>query len=404
MHINIHLYIISFLALHLGSYKAFSQNKEMGDNFGVKLGLGYTLLGATYSNYNGVVMPNFSLFYSKTISRSIDLVADLGYTGTRVKQRASEARYNANYLDAGLISYLYPSRDSRDFAFTLGVKSHYLMNFSSQKFSMGNYLRVTDARNQNQEGTISGVAVIGLSVAFSPVISVELNYQPSIDNKNTSTTIQGRPPIFETAIRINASGIRNQYNTRNAKIRSIATQMKKGAALVMLTTPNNAEMQNLINAGRTEEVEWIKNELKVRNFKIMEAFNNRFSFSTVYFFYDTNAYKVISGNTQGIFVDPTLNTNATIKLQDSISYYVLSFCEDISGYTDKSQFGLYVYDGALTQLPRPFNSPSQLISPMLEGDPLNYLKKRRYTFSLLPFEKYVSRLDSKLYRLMILEE
>jgi hypothetical protein len=90
-----------------------------------------------------------------------------------------------------------------------------------------------------------------------------------------------------------------------------------------------------------------------------------------------------------------------IELNDTVNYYIISFCEDISDYTSKSQFGLYVYDGSLTQFPRPFNSPSQLISPVLEGDPLNYLKKRRYNFATLPFNRYVMRLNAKFHRMML---
>lgn len=400
MRTRIHKFIYTLLCV-LGTTYSQAQDKEDYTNFGLKLGLGYTMMGTFYDSYDGAVMPNFSAFLSRRVAQSIDLVGDFGYTGTRFAQRSSDSRFNASYLDASLLAYIYPSLDSRDFAFVAGYKAHYLMEHNSQVFSIGNYLRVPDPRNVNEDGTIASAAVFGISLALSPIVNIELNYQHSFDDRNTPSRIVGRPALIETAIRLNASGIRYQLANKTSRNSIIVNQMKQGAALIMLTTPNQKELQNLRDAGRQEEVLWIENELALRNANIMKAFQQNFDFSKVYFFYDSNAYKVMSRDVKGIFLDQSLKVNPMIELNDSLNYYIISFCEDISDYTSKSQFGLYVYDGSLTQFPRPFNSPSQLISPVLEGDPLNYLKKRRYNFATLPFNRYVGRLNAKLHRMML---
>jgi hypothetical protein len=400
MHIQIRRYTYILLCI-LTTLHTQAQVADDKYNFGLKLGLGYTMLGAFYDSYDGAVMPNFSAFFSRKLGQSIDLVGDFGYTGTRFGQRSSDSRFNASYLDGSLLAYIYPSYDSRDFAFVAGYKTHFLMSHNSQVFAIGNYLRVNDPRNLNQDGTIASAALLGFSIALSPIVNIELNYQHSFDDRNTPSRILGRPAIIETAIRLNASGIRYQFANKTSRNSIIINQMKQGAALVMLTTPSSKEIQNLRETNREAEVMWIENEIAIRNANIMKAFQQHFDFSKVYFFYDSNAYKVMSRDMKGIFIDQSLKPNAMIELNDTLNYYIISFCEDISDYTSKSQFGLYVYDGSLTQFPRPFNSPSQLISPVLEGDPLNYLKKRRYNFSTLPFDRYVIRLNAKFNRMLL---
>ena len=110
---------------------------------------------------------------------------------------------------------------------------------------------------------------------------------------------------------------------------------------------------------------------------------------------DTSAYKVISKNFNNVFVNSELIVDPYIK-PDSSNFFVASFCDDISAYTAKHQYGLFVYDDQINQLPKPFNVPANLIGANLEGDPINFFRKRRYNYSIMPFEKIIVKLNNRL--------
>jgi hypothetical protein len=378
-----------------------SQKKTNDSNFGIKLGVNYSMLGASYASFNGAAMPIIGMFYTKPALRFLDVTGEFGFSAIRVKKNQSDTRYNYSYLDGTLIGTLYPSGDNNDFAFLLGFRASYLMSYSTEVFTIGNYTRTTDPTNLNEQGSMAYSALVGMSVRLSPIVNIELTYLPTLNSSNIPQSLEGRPSTIEIGIRLNASGIRMQSDQEISTNKLTAQAMKNGAAFVMLTTVNENEIKALRDAGLTADAEEIELEMKLRNLAIAKAFRENFNLSKLYFFYDSTASKIQRGDFRNVFLDKNLQPSSSIVFNDSQSYYIVSFCEDISAYTDRTQFGLYVYDDNFIQLPKPFNTPSQLISPVLEGDPLNYFKKRRYNFSLVPFEKYITKLQARINRLLI---
>lgn len=373
-------------------------------SYGLKLGLNYSLTGTTSSNYLGGVMPTFGLFYSYQFSDRFNLVSELGYSGIRFRQSQSDTRYNYDYLDANIFVNYYPSFGSKDLSFIIGIKPHYLINYNTQFFQFGTYLTATDPQNKNQKGDLNMSGILGLSIAMSPIVNLELLYMPSFNDKTTLGNIAGRPSVFEVGLRFNAINIKNQLNKGMMDVQQQIQYYHKGVLLVMLGTPNQAELDALRRLGRADEIDLVYQEMAFRNKKIVSAFKEKFTFTPVYFFYDTSAYKVTSGNLNGVLLNKDLKPDATIEIPDSSHFFIAGFVEDISKYTDKTHFGLYLYNNQMIQLERPFNIPSQQISPVrmaLDEDIVKYYSKQRSNYSSVPFYRYVQKMNSRLNKYLI---
>ena len=373
-------------------------------SYGLKLGLNYSLAGTTSSAYLGGVMPTFGLFYSHQFSDNFNMVSELGYSGIRFKQSQSDTRYNYDYLDANLFFNYYPSFGSKDLSFIFGVKPHYLINYNTQFFQFGTYLTATDPQNKNQKGELHVSGILGLSIAMSPIVNLELLFTPSFNNNTTMNNVQGRPSVFEVGLRFNAINIKNQLNKGLMNTKQQIQYYHQGAMLVMLGTPNKAELDALSRLGRGDEIDLVYQEMAFRNKKIANAFKDKFTYTPVYFFYDTSAYKVTNGLLKGVLLNNELKPDESVVLPDSMHFFVAGFVEDISKYTDKTHFGLYVYNNQMIQLEKPFNVPSQQISPVrmaLDEDIVKYYSKQRNNYSSVPFFRYVQKFNSRLLKYII---
>jgi hypothetical protein len=226
---------------------------------------------------------------------------------------------------------------------------------------------------------------------------LEASYIHSFTNQNTSQIIKGRPSSIELTLRLNALGLLNQFSKKEDLLRKQINTYSKGSLLVMLPTSNPGEINKLKAENNNEEIDLINQELVERNKKVMREFKSYFDFCHVYFFMDTSAYKIISKNFNDVFVNSELTTDPMIK-PDSSNFFVASFCNDNSAYTTKNQYGLFVYDDHINQLPKPFNVPTNLIGANLEGDPLNFFKKKRYNYSIVSFEKIITRFNNRMVR------
>ncbi|MFN9583339.1 MAG: hypothetical protein ACK566_11845, partial [Bacteroidota bacterium] len=326
--------------------------------------------------------------------------AELAYNGIRFRETQSDTRYKFDYLDANLLMKIYTSSDNKDFSFILGAKPYYIIDIGTEEFQTGTYLGLTDSTNRNKNGTIHVAGIIGLGVQLSPIVELELSYIHSFENKSKPGNIQGRPSTLEFGLRINAVNIKKQFSKGVEDTKNKLIRYKQGVLLVMLSTPNEAELKSLESQQKWSEIALIKNEISSRNNKIYRAFSNEFKFCPVYFYYDSNAYKVMRHELNGIFLNPQLLPDASISIPDTQSYFIASFCEDNSNYTGRNHFGLYVYDNQINQLEKPFNSPSQLISMVLEGDPLNYVKRKRTNYAAIEFKKYVYKFNLRLFKAM----
>jgi hypothetical protein len=292
----------------------------------------------------------------------------------------------------------YPSAYNTDLAFIGGIRPSYLMSYNSQVFERGNYSNKTLSINKNEKGRIDATAMIGVSVALSPVVNLEMMYNYGLTNKNAESQVLGRPSTVEINIRLNAVALKRSLDNKDETIQEQVENCHKGVVLVMLITPNEKEINRLKAAGKYADAELIENDLKLRNAKVIKEFNKNFAFAPVYYFMDSSIYKVISGNLKGVFVNYNIQSDTAIKVNTS-NFVIASFCEDVSEYTKRKHFGLFVYDKGMNQLEKPFNHPNQLASPIFDYVVVNNIenKSRKPSYITVPFDKLISKLNSRLF-------
>lgn len=367
-------------------------------NFGAKAGINYSMIGNKSSRYAGLVMPSLSGFISYQPVQTATFVAEAGYSGNGFRQQQNDTKYQMDGIDLSLYSMIYPSRTSNDLAFVFGIRPSLLIAHSTEAFKAGSFFSLSDPYNQNKNGQIDVGAVFGISLALSPVVNIELLYQAGLSDRNDASTIKGKPSAIEIGLRLNAQGIQDMQQSKADKLREQVSQYRKGVMLVMLPTPAEAQLAELRRRGAESLIILIEDNYAVNNRIIMNEFSREFNFCPVYFFYDKDAYKVVSGNTSGIFLNKDFQIDSTLNI-DTAGYFVSSICYDLSHYTQRNQLGLYVYNNKLVQLDKPFNP--NLIDFMNSGNPIDYLNGRKMlTYNPYIIRKKIRKLNSRLLRML----
>jgi hypothetical protein len=281
----------------------------------------------------------------------------------------------------------------------MGFRPYYLVSTNTEKLRDGEYvIDNIDSANQNKSGDIGLSGSIGISVALSSIVNLELKYNHSFDNISTSpTSIKGRPSIVEVTLSISATGIRDKVNYKDISTFEYLKKLHKGHLLVMLPTVNKAEIDGLINTGRADQIVNLLEELHQANVLVMKAFKNEFDFCPVVFYDDTNAYKV-SNKVFGDFFYDADGRSISIEKVNTSNFFVAAFCEDVSSISHKMDYGLYVYDDKITHLGKPFNTQQNQFNIFAGGDPLNYLRKRLNVLSYEDYSRKVKKLNGRLLR------
>jgi hypothetical protein len=388
-------------------------------SYGMNIALNYPTIGSQFSNYSGEGNPTLGMFVeykpyqglsighpsknkryeiiSDETMRKLTFVAQPSFSVNSFRQQDIDRRYTNYYLDFSGLVYIHPIPFVDEFAIFAGVRPSYLASYTTEQFENGFYTTVSYDPNKNAVGRIDFCVPVGLSLNLSEAVIGEITYNHSFTNKNTDQVINGRPSTVELALKLNAIGLVNQFGKKDDELRNQVKKLSKGALLVMLITPNPNEINTLKAEHRNAEIEYIYNELNLRNKKVMREFRSFFDFCPVYFFWDTSAYKVISRKLDNLFLGADLAIDPSIR-PDSSNFFVAGFCDDISTYTTKHQYGLFVYDDKINQLPKPFNVPINLVGANLEGDPLNFFKKQRYDYSNISFERIITKFNNRLLR------
>ncbi len=371
----------------------FRENKL---NFGAKAAINYSLIGAKYDEYSGNAGPSLSMFLSYRLHNSATLFFEPGYSGIEFREQQSENRYHMDCIDLNFMSMIYPSEGSDDFGFILGVRPSFLISHSTESFVNGSTLIMSDPFNKNKNGQLDIGVIGGFSLSLSPIVNLELVYNHSLSNNNTPTNISGRPSTIEFGLRINALGFQMIQNSKQQKTRDLINAYHKGKLLVMLPTPAQSQLNYLKESKREAEIPIIENAYRTNNQIIADEFKNEFSFCPVYFYYDNDAYKVIAGKKDGIYLNRQLAPDTTIQL-DTTPFFIASICNDMSNYTQRMQLGLYVYDNNLVQLGKPFN-PNTL-DFMNEGNPMNYVNGRKsIIYNPVIIRKKIRKLNARLLK------
>ncbi|MFI5220963.1 MAG: hypothetical protein ACHQK8_01460 [Bacteroidia bacterium] len=435
------LHFMAAISLLLLAGTSFSQSNSF--SYGLNLGLNYPTIGSQigsyagegnltlgmflqYKPYSGISLGHPSknkryMLVSDEFVRRLTYVLQPTFSTNSFRQTALDWRFTNNYLELSALVYIQPFTYADEFKFFSGIRPGLVVYNTSETIENGTYTVKTNPANKNFNGQIDIAVPFGVALELSPAVTVELAYNHSFTNANTESVIKGRSSFVELTLRLNAMGVINQLSKKEERIKEKLYKLHAGSLLVMLPTPNPSEIREMLKDNNLEQIEAITSELRDRNKKVIQEFKSYFDFCPVYFFMDTSAYQVVSKNFKHVFVNANLEVDTTIIPEksltlsdrsdlkpsgkiigpDSSNFFVASFCEDISDYTSKHVFGLFVYDDKIIQLPRPFNVPMNLIGANLDGDPINFFRTKYYDYSTMSFERIITKFNKRLWRNLI---
>jgi opacity protein-like surface antigen len=367
--------------------------------YGIKGTLNYTTIGSQYSKYTGSGQYGLGVFGTYRLTPAINLAFEPMITINSFRETQSDNRYRYDYFDANLNGYfnLFGNDALRLF---LGVRPGFLLSYRSEVFKDGAYEKAENQQNKNKKGQIDVGVNAGLSLRVSPVINFEVGYMWSPGNETNFSQVKGRPSAIEVSLKINAVDLKNMIDRKEETTVQKIRHYHTGALLVMLPTLSEKE---LFKYKSESDKEFVINELRMRNMRVIIEFQKHYTFTPVYFFMDTSVNKVISGNINGIFVNANMQPDTSIMPATPENYFVASFCSDLSNYNQKVSYGLFVYDNKMTQLDKPFNIPGQLFGLFTEGDPANYFRYRKQNYVNMPFDRMIKKFNARMIRYSSIE-
>lgn len=397
------------IILSVSAINTFAQKVE--SDYGIGLNVNFPTTGLQTSDYSGrglggahvfTTAPMSNILKSKAESKfwqNLNYHLSAGFAITGIRDRQSDNRYTNTYIDGTASLYYKPFHESSDFKIFVGLRPYYLAASSTEKLRDGEYVVDNiDSANQNKSGDIGFSGTFGVSLALSSIVNLEFKYNHSFDNNSTSPTyIKGRPSIAEVTLSISATGIRDKVSNKDLSTYEYLKKLHKGNLMVMLPTVNKADIEKLVNSGKENQIANLMDEMHQANMLVMKAFKNEFDFCPIVFFDDTNAYKVSNHVFGDIFYDENGKPISIEKVNTS-SYFVASFCEDVSSISHKMDYGLYVYDDKISHLGKPFNTQQNQFNIFAGGDPLNYLRKRLNVLSYEDYSRKVKKLNGRLLR------
>lgn len=380
-------------------------------NYGISGGLNYTPIGLNSNDLtgrglyflNGFISRPYSEYHSNSFLNSIEFMFESGLNFLSFREVQSDTRYNYNYLDANFSVYFIPEKTSRDLKLFFGVRPSRLLNYNTEIIEFGVYRPlINNPNNKNVNGMFDVALTGGLNINMGDVVQAELRYVHSFTNNNSFGNIKGRPSAVEFGIRLSAIDLRNKFTVIESNLTNQVKRLQRGTLLVMLTTLNDKEQQQILNTGTQTDLNMQMMALNKANNNIIQAFKTAYSFSKVMFFMDSSAYKVASGNFKNVFVDENLNPLPTTDL-DTANIFIAAFSEDVSAFTQKVDYGLHVFGRNFEALPRPFLSADNYFGVNFGGDPLNYLRRNKYYFQLEDYVKIVKRFNNRMLRISLIK-
>jgi opacity protein-like surface antigen len=362
-------------------------------NFGVRGTLNFCTVGSSVSKYNGDGYYSLGLFGAYQLTPSLKIAAEPTFSRYGFRERQIDAQYSYSYIDINLNTYFALFGDDA-IQLYLGLRPGMLLQFQGEQLKNGAYESFDVPQDQNKKNQLDFGVNAGVAIRLSPVVSFELGYSGSLTNQTDNSQIKGRPSVVEATLKLNAVDLKKYLDNKDAVIHQQIKQLQKGTVLVMLPTLSSKELSKLSVADQT----FAENELRIRNLRVIQEFKKHFSFAPVLFFLDSSANKVSMGVTEGVFVNSNLEPDTTIKLADPSNYIIASFCNDLYGYNQRINYGLFVYDAKMVQLGKPFTVPGQMFGLFTDGDPVNYFRTKRINYSTMPFDRMIKKLNSRLIR------
>lgn len=140
-----------------------------------------------------------------------------------------------------------------------------------------------------------------------------------------------------------------------------AKELNEGSLVVVLKT-NAKRLKELGILSRKPELSEVQRgvikdkikktqaETKLINDGLISGFSMAYSFSNVYFMYDTNLTQLSDGSTKGIFVDETGAIDKTIEMMEE-NYYI---CNYVLVSASNNTEGLVIFDSESNRVKQPF--------------------------------------------------
>jgi hypothetical protein len=380
-------------SLNMASAQIIQQNPKKID-FGIKGSLNFSRLKPRYDKYLGQTKGSLGAFINYHIDRYTAISFEPTYTSCSFKEKQADNRYSFGYLDFNLNTYFNAFR-SDDISLYFGLRPALLLSPKSEVLVDGDYIKSDVPGFKSKEGQWDFGINLGMAVRLTKVVTFEAGYCWSATNKTTNDRVQGRPSLVELTLKINAVDLKNVLDNQEIGTKEKIQSYRKGALLVMLPTLTEKELARFASYG---DKEFARNEIKIRNLKVIREFRKHYTFTPVYFFMDSDVDKVLANSTTGIFVNDNLENDTSIQLANPSNFFVASFCNDLSSYTQRISYGLFIYDNKMVQLEKPFNVPSQMFGLYTSGDPVNYFKTKRQSYINMPFDRMIKKFSARMTR------
>lgn len=130
------------------------------------------------------------------------------------------------------------------------------------------------------------------------------------------------------------------------------SNLKKGALLVSLKSKKNT-IKAFEAKGLNERAEMLREEQTLKNKEIINAFNEKYDFSDVYYFYDFDSRAVKEGDLKGVMLNEELEKDDGI-VPESGSYYIARVGNVYSETFQDDISGIVIMDRNMEQLEKPF--------------------------------------------------
>lgn len=374
-------------------------------NFGMVLSGNFSTIHANHEKYVGRGMGSISAFFQNPISpyhsnrylNRLDYTVEAGLSWLGFRDANSDKRFQANYIDLSLYLNYVPDQMSDDLRLFLGFRPSYLNFTQSSILNFGTYTDIlSDTQNTNQIGQIDYCGVIGVSVNMGDVANLELRYVHSFTNNTNQLFFNGRPSAVEVGLRLSAIRLRDKIVKEEMNLVGDLNKRAKGTLLVMLEEPDEKLIKQLVDEAKIKDASFVRDLQFQTNKNIIQAFRSEFDFCRVEFFMNKDANLVAKGKFDGVFIDDNLIPKYSVDF-DTNNYFIASFIEDISAYTQKQDYGLYFYDKNFIQLTKPYNTSANNMGLFIGGDPLNYIRRVKTSgYFADDFKKVLKKVNAKL--------
>jgi hypothetical protein len=350
-------------------------------------------LGSIAAYFQSPITP----YHTNRYLNRLDYTAELGAAWLGFRDFNTDKRFQSNFIDLSVYLNYVPDRMSDDLRLFVGVRPSYLTFTQTSVLDFGVYKDVSqDSQNLNTRGDIDFSGVVGLTINMGSVASLELKYVHSFTNATTATTFKGRPSAFEIGVRLSALRLRDKIVSDEGALVKDLNKRAQGTLLFMLEEPDEKLINALVMEKRVEDANFVRKLQNQTNLNIIKEMRANFDFCKVEFFMNSKAHQVSRGNFEGVFVDDNLNSKEGVTF-DTANYFIGSFVEDVSEYTRKPDYGLYLYDKNFVQLKKPYNTSSNNLGIYVGGDPMNYFRRVK-TSGYFPedFRKVIKKVNGKL--------